>query len=186
MDLKLVQSLNNLAGTFPWLDVIMIFIAEKGLFVVAILLVTLWFMDLGVARKKNQYAIIMGLEALLLGRGVVTIILREIFPRVRPFVDNNSINLLIAKDAFEPSFPSGHAVMGFALALAVFIYNRKAGIWLIVVSVLIGLARVFAGAHYPSDIIGGFFVALGVVFFLNYYRHIFVAPVVNFFNKKGQ
>jgi len=58
------------------------------------------------------------------------------------------------------SFPSGHAAFFFALSAGVYSFNKKAGIWFFVVSALIGLARVFAGVHYFSDIVGGLAVGL--------------------------
>ena len=48
----------------------------------------------------------------------------------------------------------------FALSAGVYSFNKKAGIWFFVVSALIGLARVFAGVHYFSDIVGGLAVGL--------------------------
>jgi undecaprenyl-diphosphatase len=66
------------------------------------------------------------------------------------------------------SFPSGHAAFFFALATAVTLFNKKVhpersrrtGIWLFVGAFLISLARIYAGVHYPSDILAG--AAVGV------------------------
>lgn len=65
----------------------------------------------------------------------------------------------------EASFPSGHASMGFYLMAPAFVYYRRRP-WLalgflllgIVSGGVIGLARMVAGGHFPSDVIwaGGF------------------------------
>ena len=86
-------------------------------------------------------------------------IIRKFFPRPRPFLAHQVVQL-IAKDS-EKSFPSGHAAAFFAIAMAVYFYDKKAGYALFIAAVLISLARVVAGIHYPTDIIGG--AVLGVI-----------------------
>ncbi len=48
----------------------------------------------------------------------------------------------------------------FAMAMAIYFYNRAWGIGLMAAGVIIGAARVAGGVHYPSDIIGGVIVGL--------------------------
>lgn len=182
MDAQVFHAINQLAGQFAWLDKLAVFFAELAIYALAALVVALWFMDWGLPRKKNRYAVVLALEALILGRAILTPLLREFLPRLRPFVENQA-NLLIQQNPLEPGFPSGHAVMAFALAWPVFLYNRRAGIWLLLIALLISLARVFVGVHYPSDILGGLALALIVVFFLNFFREIFVGPAVRLLRK---
>jgi undecaprenyl-diphosphatase len=66
------------------------------------------------------------------------------------------------------SFPSYHTAGVFVLALVVLFDWRKFGIILLVPAIIVGIARVFAGVHYPSDILGGILTALISVFFINY------------------
>lgn len=64
------------------------------------------------------------------------------------------------------SFPSNHASRAFACALFLSFYFRKWTVPLFVFALLIGLAKIYVGAHYPLDIIGGavFGGVLGWVF----------------------
>jgi len=59
------------------------------------------------------------------------------------------------------SFPSGHASTSFACAvvLAAATPSRRTRVLLIALATLIALSRVYAGVHYPLDVIGG--AALG-------------------------
>ena len=50
---------------------------------------------------------------------------------------------------------SDHAILGFAVAVMVWRYNRRVGTALLVLATLLAIARVFVGAHYPSDVLGG-------------------------------
>jgi len=53
------------------------------------------------------------------------------------------------------SFPSDHAAVTFALATIVFLMNRRAGRVAYAFAVSATLARVYAGYHCPTDVIGG-------------------------------
>ncbi len=68
------------------------------------------------------------------------------------------------------SFPSGHTAAGFAACLVLMGYAR--GFWvkglILVVATLIGLSRIFVGAHFPSDVLWGSLCALIVFHIVKY------------------
>lgn len=81
--------------------------------------------------------------------------------RARPFA---VIDTLTAYNVFvdSSSFPSLHAAMATAFAGAwLWSGSRRVGWWLLLWAILIGVARIITGVHYPSDIIGG--VASGLI-----------------------
>lgn len=65
------------------------------------------------------------------------------------------------------SFVSDHATLVMALAVALFVANRKFGLVAIVLAVLGGFARVYMGVHYPTDVIGGFALGTAVALLLS-------------------
>lgn len=78
--------------------------------------------------------------------------LRYLFPRPRPH-KTHGLSSLIRQESL--SLPSGHALFFFAFAVSAWFVAPVAGAALFVAAVLIGIARVAAGIHYPSDIILG-------------------------------
>jgi undecaprenyl-diphosphatase len=70
------------------------------------------------------------------------------------------VNQVIEHSA-SGSFPSGHIAFLFALAIAVYFFNKKWGLVFFILSLLVGLARIFVGIHYPLDILGG--IVIGIV-----------------------
>jgi undecaprenyl-diphosphatase len=80
----------------------------------------------------------------------------------------NLVHILTPAPGF--SYPSGHAVfftwLSFMLAFALAPHVRPRWRWALwtgagVVIVLACLARVWAGDHWPSDVLGGFLLGLG-------------------------
>jgi undecaprenyl-diphosphatase len=96
----------------------------------------------------------------IIARFFITEIIREVWFRARPFVEN-SVNMLIPYSAKESSFPSGHASIYFAISTIIYLYNKKLGIGFLVASFLICLSRIFVGIHWPSDILAGIVVGIG-------------------------
>ena len=54
------------------------------------------------------------------------------------------------------AFPSGHTLIASAIAFSLFFTHKKAGYAFMLFALLIGMARVMAGVHFPIDILGGF------------------------------
>lgn len=76
----------------------------------------------------------------------------------RPFVSEH-IQPLINHVA-DNGFPSDHTVLTMTVAAVVFVFNRKAGFMLALLSLSIGLARMLAKIHQPLDILGSIFIAI--------------------------
>jgi len=78
--------------------------------------------------------------------------------RARPYEAHSDVHLLIARSP-DPSFPSDHATVAYAIAFAILARNRPVGIVALMLATALSIARVASGTHYLSDVIGG--AALG-------------------------
>jgi membrane-associated phospholipid phosphatase len=72
----------------------------------------------------------------------------------RPYVTHPRI-LRLAAPTSDFSFPSDHAVMGGAVAVGLLLVNRRLGLAAAVLALVLAFARVYIGAHYPWDVLGG-------------------------------
>lgn len=88
------------------------------------------------------------------------------FPR--PF-STGKITPLRPQTATGFSFPSGHT-QNFATFTTVFAaYYQKKWLWLATIfgSCLMGFSRLFLGVHYPSDVLMGILLGIGIAYFGN-------------------
>lgn len=158
LDFFLFQKINSFAGKWLWFDTLSIYFAEHFEHVLWFIL----FLFLLKNFKKYWPMIIQAFGAAILARLVIVNFIRWLWPRPRPFIENN-VNLLLSHNG--ASFPSGHAAFYFAIATVVFLYLKKVyprpkfwwgtGIGFFLASFLISISRVICGIHWPSDILAG-------------------------------
>jgi len=155
MDRALFDFFYSFSGRAAFLDGLFGFLAVYfTYFLVAGLLVFLYKME-ATARYKVFVFLMLSLSAVL-SRGIFTEVIRFFYNRPRPF-DVLNITPLFLDESF--SFPSGHTAFLFALAFALFYFSKRAGWLFAILSFLVVLARIVAGVHWPSDILGGLIVA---------------------------
>ena len=91
---------------------------------------------------------------------ITNLVLKGCVARPRPDAVMDAIVPLI-RTPRDYSFPSGHTTVSFAGALVCYrMLPRRYGIPALVLAGLIGFSRLYLGVHFPSDVLGGFLVAL--------------------------
>jgi undecaprenyl-diphosphatase len=106
------------------------------------------------ARRASVSAAFATGAALVAGQ-----VLSNLVDRPRPFVIHPERIHLFAQHVADPGFPSDHATAAFAIAVAIFLRNRRWGAAVILLAVLLAVGRVAIGVHYPTDVLAG--AALG-------------------------
>jgi undecaprenyl-diphosphatase len=126
---------------------------EAEVFFVALLAVI--FLARGKWRSVNgRHGVVAAGFSALLALGAAQII-AHIWERPRPYIAHPGDAHLFIAASHDPSFPSDHATAAFAIAVALLLRHRKAGILAIVMAVTLCVARVAVGTHYPGDVLGG-------------------------------
>jgi undecaprenyl-diphosphatase len=148
-------------GLVPALTVIQVVSQPIFVYVVATVMVAWAWRS-----KRLKGRALWAFVTMMVGWGIGGIA-KAIAQRARPVVDGS------VPHAEGYSFPSGHA-LNITLAAGVLVFllwpllsatqRRIAVVLAIVVPVIVGLDRLFIGAHFPSDIFAGHVLGLGIMF----------------------
>jgi undecaprenyl-diphosphatase len=162
-EIKLFYWINSFAFQKDWIDALIIFrAAYLGYAVVAAILlffIATYIRQYGYLRARNTEMVLFSLGAGVIARFFVKPVIGIFYQRVRPYDAIPFVKKLI-EDSTN-SFPSGHALFFFACATGVSFYYPRVSILFFLAAFTIGLARIEAGAHWPSDVVAG--ALLGVL-----------------------
>ncbi|MFM0566056.1 phosphatase PAP2 family protein [Paraburkholderia sediminicola] len=199
IDTWLIASISNVAmhsqGFTHVVEAIVSAYLSKGVVLVA-LLWWVWFKperaedpDGEAIRRHHRelvvIAIASGLIALAAGR-----LLAHYLPfRLRPMYEPALRAFYPEANVEEPvlrtwsAFPSDHAMLWCAVAMGIFLASRPVGIYaLFHAVVLIGLPRIYLGLHYPTDVLAGAALGIGIACVMNVrpIRTRIAAPILAF------
>lgn len=118
---------------------------------------------LGAFLVKNPRVAALGLILLIVSTAAMHLI-KWLYPSPRPAAVLESVHV-VGPLLRSGAFPSGHASSVTAAGLAIIAYGQfPATRWLVAaLVVLIAISRVFVGAHWPSDVIGGMALSAGLL-----------------------
>ena len=145
--------LHNLAN--PTLDALMVAVTDLGSTVVLAVVVGVAAVLLIVRRRRSEALFIV---VALVGTLVINDRLKLFFQRPRPGFDWAALPP-------ETGFPSGHSMNSFVVYVAIALVawrlgGRRVGVLAlalaVVLAVSVGISRVYLGAHWLSDVIGGY------------------------------
>lgn len=155
--------LNSYAGHTPALDRFVYNLADSALLKGGLFMACFWWLwfkrdEATVARRQT---ILTALAGAIIAIAVARVLQLMLPFRERP-LHSDALNLtpptVVNPDTLDgwSSFPSDHAVLFFALALAVWRLNRTLGGFAVLwAGIGICLPRVFLGYHYATDILVG-------------------------------
>jgi len=153
--------INGLAGNVAFVDEFFKGIANDYFFIISacLILLALWFGTREADRREiNQLGVIVASISLGITQGLV-IMINSVLTRPRPFTELPT-NLLFYQPT-DSSFPANSTAVIFAIAIGIFLVNRRAGAVLFGLAIFHGFSRIYVGIHYPLDILGG--AALGTM-----------------------
>ena len=91
-------------------------------------------------------------------------ILKHFIVTPRPFIYFQNLTPLFVHGGMD-SFPSGHAMFFSALAVSLYLVHKRLGIVYILVALIVGLARIASGVHFPIDILCGYILGTFIAIF---------------------
>jgi membrane-associated phospholipid phosphatase len=147
----------NLRGKRPiWLDRVMSGFTQIGSGIAAMGIALVFFIA---GNRLLAYELVLGSITLWL----VVELLKLLVHRSRPFIKLTQARV-VGYRAIGRSFPSGHTSQAFFLAMMI-VQHFHANIWVVVLlfttAILVGITRMYVGAHYPRDVLAGAILGSG-------------------------
>ncbi|MET7791684.1 phosphatase PAP2 family protein [Streptomyces sp900116325] len=142
-----------------WLDRLISGYSAYGLALSAGLMLLGWWH----ARNHSQERAVQALAVPLItvGAFAVSSVLKLVVREDRPCQSLRVVTLEACPAPGDWSFPSNHATLAAAAAVALWFVSRRLGLAATAVALTMATSRVWVGAHYPHDIAAG--LADGVV-----------------------
>jgi len=158
VDYRIYHAINQFVYHHAWLRRELSALEKWAVPVIAVATFALWLLARpgGTRKWKLACACALGSAALAL---LINQAIGKVWHRQRPFAAHPAAHVWGSR-SHDPSFPSDHASAAFAIAFAVFLFDRLVGSVFLAAAVVIGAGRVFIGAHYPLDVLAGSLVGL--------------------------
>ena len=189
-DQTIMSFVNRAAQASPSFDQFVIFLSNsdlvKGGAVVAVAWAA-WFYQGGDKNKNRAFllsALLGSLGALFIARLLAYSAPMRIRPLLNPQLHFRPPSALPAQSNWTSwsSFPGDHAALFFALAAGVWCVWRRGGTALFLyVAAIICLPRLYLGIHYPTDVLAGAAIGLGLVALLaqSVVRSVVAEPILS-------
>jgi undecaprenyl-diphosphatase len=152
LDVSVFRAVNSTAHG-PAIDGVAGFVSEFGSWSIVVVLAAVCVRE-GLARSRSTVVVV---AASALVATLVCFALKTAVSAPRPpdlLKDVQLVFAFNAADIHSRSWPSGHTTLAFALVVP-FALMRPRAAPLLVVPFLVGLSRIYVGAHFPSDVLAG-------------------------------
>jgi membrane-associated phospholipid phosphatase len=181
VDYRLYHAINDFVADHDWIGQAFNDFETWTVPVFAVATFALWLLARPGGDPKWKLASTSALASAALAL-LINQVIGKLWHRDRPFQAHPSVHVWGSRSQ-DPSFPSDHASAAFAIAFAVFFFDRLAGSLFLGAAVLLAAGRVAIGAHYPADVAAGCLVGLGAALIVVHLGRPYVASLVRLISR---
>ena len=155
-DLYIVRKINGLAGRKRSVDLFMDLLTRYGHWAFVIYGLLLWLAP-GEGRMRRRRCCILAFLGVVMA-SLISFVIGKIWFRNRPFTKDWRIWNFTGHKA-NASFPSNHTMNGAVVAMELLKMGMPGSRLMALFAGVLAFTRLFAGMHYPTDLLGGVTIA---------------------------
>ena len=160
MEISILKWIDATFHSQTWLNYIMTGFTWLGEFGAAEIFLALILIII----KKTRWAGVSVAVALVIDIFIVNVILKNCVNRPRPWTEWEEVigfyNAAGVRMPTDTSFPSGHAAVCFAAAVALMFRYKIKALPALIIAFIVALSRIYLCIHYPSDVLAGAVIGL--------------------------
>ncbi|HFK1473983.1 undecaprenyl-diphosphatase [Bacillus sp. FSL W8-0519] len=158
-NIDIFRAINDLGKQYSFLNPAIVFLAEYMVYILALIILTYWF----IGSRKSRMMVIQAMVAFVIAE-VIGKIAGKFHLNYQPFAVLPDVNKLV-DHAVDNSFPSDHTILFFSICFSFSLVRKKTGwLWLIL-ALCIAISRIWVGVHYPFDVaVGALIGCISAVF----------------------
>jgi len=171
LNLEIFNAINGYGNNSRLLSILAIIIAKYMIFIVPTYLTLMFLRKNNYLKQQSLFAFYTALVGLL-----INYIISFFYFSPRPFMLH--MGRLLIKHAPDSSFPSDHVTILLSIGFYLLseIRLRVHGLLFIFFGLIVGLARIYCGVHWPFDIVGSLIVSLFAFIFIAYMKRFLYTP----------
>jgi undecaprenyl-diphosphatase len=193
-DESIIFFLNQFAQRWAAFDAIVVFLSNSDLIKGGVMLAGVWgaWFFASADIKRNRSYLLSALLGAVIALVIARVLAHTLPLRIRPILDP-ALHFRPPKGTPDQSnwtiwssFPSDHAALFFALLTGIWMAWRRAGLVLLgYVIIVICLPRIYIGIHYPSDVLAGAALGIGLALAcsLRFFRDLWTRPVLEWVDR---
>lgn len=146
------RAITAFAQRTPWLHGAMSFYTLAAIGLLALMAVYAWWR----ARSRADLAAMSAVVWLAAGTVLAVgcgLGIKQLVKESRPCIPIHVVTVQACPGPTDYSFPSDHTTVAVALAVGLWLVNRRLGAIGAVLAVIEGFSRVYLGQHYPHDVL---------------------------------
>lgn len=192
-DAAIISYLNAWVHHSWTFDTFMVYLSANPLLkggVITALIWRAWFLP-GERQNRNREFLLCTVVASLMGLTLARTLALALPFRVRPFYNpllhfQLPANMDLSALERWSSFPSDHATLFFSLATGLCFVSRQVGVFaLSYILVVVCFPRIYLGIHYPTDIVAGALIGIGIASLakIPVFRAVVTRPAMRWLNR---